>query len=207
MAKGLETYAGLAVPLFGESEIKQQRAAIDILTVTGATSQTGDFLVLEDVDGTEVFSITSSGYMKLTGTIVDSSTLGFFCNIASSSTVGTNVALQSQITVTKESGATQDYAGWFYLDSSSSTTPAVGGREAVLNLYYMTGTTSAHAGSGFVFFDDGGSNAQIAFNFGANTCTDGIIVTTFTDMIATAGIRCMFGTTVFYILCSSCNPA
>ena len=204
MAKGSETYAGLAVPLFGESEIKQQTAADDILTVTGATSQTGDFLVFEDVDATEVFSITSGGYMKLTGTIVDSTTLGFFCNIAASSTSGTNVAIQSQITLDADacSAATQAYAGWFYLDTSAG--PVGGGREAVLNLYYYTGTTTAHAGSGFIFFDDGGKNAQIALNFGANTVSNGCIDTSYNADAATAGIRIMLGTSVYYILASSC---
>ena len=145
--------------------------------------------------------------MKLTGTIVDSSTLGFFCNIAASSTSGTNVALQSQITLDADAvvAATQAYAGWFYLSTAAGAVG--GGREAVLNLYYLTGTTTAHAGTGFVFFDDGGSNAQIAFNFGGNTCTDGVIKTSFTDSQVTAGIRCMFGTTVFYIMCTSCGPS
>lgn len=41
MAEGTETYKGLAVPLVGESEIKQVTAATDILTLTaGYTGST-----------------------------------------------------------------------------------------------------------------------------------------------------------------------
>ncbi|KKK54417.1 hypothetical protein LCGC14_3084970, partial [marine sediment metagenome] len=45
MAEGTKTYEGLAVPLFGESEIKQQDITKDILTLTSYASNTSDFLV------------------------------------------------------------------------------------------------------------------------------------------------------------------
>ena len=65
MAEGTKTYNGLGVPLFGESEIEQQTAATDILTLTGATSQSGDFLVLQDVSGNELFVVGSNGQISL----------------------------------------------------------------------------------------------------------------------------------------------
>jgi hypothetical protein len=61
MAEGTNSYHGLAVPLFGESEIKQQTVATDILTLTGGASQTGDFLVCQNSTGTENFVISASG--------------------------------------------------------------------------------------------------------------------------------------------------
>lgn len=61
MATGTNTYEGLAVPLFGESQITQQTAANDILTLTGADTMTGDFLVCENSAGTELFVINSDG--------------------------------------------------------------------------------------------------------------------------------------------------
>jgi len=67
MAAGNKTFLGLAVPLFGEATIEQQTAATDILTIQGATSQTGDFLVCADVDGDETFVIGSTG---MVGTMV-----------------------------------------------------------------------------------------------------------------------------------------
>ncbi len=65
MATGTNTYEGLAVPLFGESQITQQTAATDILTLTGADTMTGDFLVCENSAGTELFVVNSTGSIVL----------------------------------------------------------------------------------------------------------------------------------------------
>jgi len=65
MAVGTSAFKGLAVPLAGESEIKQLTAANDILTITGATSQAGDYLNLRQVGGTEDFSFTKDGTLVL----------------------------------------------------------------------------------------------------------------------------------------------
>lgn len=52
MAVGTTTYKGLAVPLNGESEIKQVTAATDVLTLTRITAGTGAMLTIRDADGT-----------------------------------------------------------------------------------------------------------------------------------------------------------
>lgn len=61
MAEGTKTYKGLAVPLYGESEIKQNVAATDILTLTAVTGASGDFLVCQTAGGGEVFVIGAAG--------------------------------------------------------------------------------------------------------------------------------------------------
>ena len=65
MTEGVSTFEGLAVPLLGESEIKQQTAATDILSITGAASQTGDFLVLQNSSGAELLVVSASGALTL----------------------------------------------------------------------------------------------------------------------------------------------
>ncbi len=67
MAEGNENYKGLAVPLWGESEITQVTAATDMLTLTRITGGTGDYLVLQDDGGTETFVINSSGQIATVG--------------------------------------------------------------------------------------------------------------------------------------------
>jgi hypothetical protein len=57
------------VPLLGESEIVQRTAATDILTITGASSQTGDFLVCRNSAGTEKFYVTSAGVAYFASTV------------------------------------------------------------------------------------------------------------------------------------------
>ena len=69
MAEGKDTYNGLAVPLFGDFEIKQRTAATDVMTITGATSQSGDFIVCQIAAGTEVFVVDVSGNVTAAGTL------------------------------------------------------------------------------------------------------------------------------------------
>lgn len=65
MAEGTVTYNGLAVPLNGECEITQQTAATDIITITGAASQSGDFLVCQNSSGDELLVVNSAGLLTL----------------------------------------------------------------------------------------------------------------------------------------------
>lgn len=69
MATGTNTYNGQGVPLKGESQIVQNTAATDILTITGASSQSGDFLVCETSAGSEVFVVDVSGNLTVAGTL------------------------------------------------------------------------------------------------------------------------------------------
>lgn len=81
---GSKSWAGGAVPLDGESEIVQQTAATDILTITGAASQSGDFLVCRSSAGTEEFSISSAGALVLGGGL----------------TLGGDIVLSNALTIT-----------------------------------------------------------------------------------------------------------
>jgi hypothetical protein len=61
MSEGNSTFLNGAVPIVGESEIVQKNLALDILTITGAAGQTGDFLVLQNSAGTERLVIDKDG--------------------------------------------------------------------------------------------------------------------------------------------------
>jgi hypothetical protein len=69
MAEGNDTYKGLAVPLYGQSEIIQQTLGEDIITLTGASSQTGDFLVCQSSAGAEKFVADKDGNVELGGKV------------------------------------------------------------------------------------------------------------------------------------------
>ncbi len=67
MAIGVNTYKGLGVPRYGESEMRQE-SSLDMLTMTHSTLDGGDFLTLRGnvpegstVTGQDVLSITSAG--------------------------------------------------------------------------------------------------------------------------------------------------
>jgi hypothetical protein len=65
MTTGSKTYNGLGVPLYGESEIIGQTAATDILTITGASSQSGDYLVIRDTNAGELLVVERYGHLNL----------------------------------------------------------------------------------------------------------------------------------------------
>ena len=69
MAPGDSTWKGLAVPLYGESQIHQVTAGNDILTLTAITGATGDFLVCETAGGGEVFVVGATGALAINGTV------------------------------------------------------------------------------------------------------------------------------------------
>ena len=76
MASGTKTYQGLAVPLNGESEIKQTTAATDVLTITKITAGTGDVLVIRESDNTERFVVRPKGYLSHSTLITTAPTTG-----------------------------------------------------------------------------------------------------------------------------------
>jgi len=61
MAEGKDTFKGLGVPLNGNFEITGQVAALDIMTITGAASQTGEYIICQTQNGTEELSLKKGG--------------------------------------------------------------------------------------------------------------------------------------------------
>jgi hypothetical protein len=77
MTIGDTTYGGLGVPLTGEFQIKQTTLGTDIMTISGATSQSGDFIVCRDVDGVEKFVVTVDGAMGADLSMASGKYVGF----------------------------------------------------------------------------------------------------------------------------------
>src|SRR5512139_4182614 len=95
MAEGTKTYKGLAVPLFGESEIIAKNDTPDILTITGySTDQDGDFLVCQSSAGTEKFVVDASGNVTAAGTMALTGALNLTAKIGQQLGLGT-IALAS----------------------------------------------------------------------------------------------------------------
>jgi len=74
MAEGNSSYMGLAVALLGESEIKAQDSSVDIVTLTGASGTTADFLVCQHSTATtEKVVIAYDGAITTLGAVVGAS--------------------------------------------------------------------------------------------------------------------------------------
>ena len=113
MPEGTNVALGLAVPLCGESEIKQITAANDILTLTGAASQTGDFLVAQNSSGTEKFYVDVSGNIVTTGTITSTGAV-----------TAPKVSLGAAYTVAPTTGLTK--GDIFVVFAGAGTAPTLG---------------------------------------------------------------------------------
>jgi hypothetical protein len=74
MAEGSKTFEGLAAPLLGEFNIQQDNASYDIVTLTGASGTTADFLVCQHSTATtEKVVIGYDGAITTLGAVVGAS--------------------------------------------------------------------------------------------------------------------------------------
>ena len=105
MAPGDKTFKGLAVPLNGESEIKQITLGTDILTITGVTSQTGDFLVLRNSSNTEQFVVNVDGDITTLGSL--SMAAGQYIKLAAVTTAPTTGLTDGDLFIAMAAGTPQ----------------------------------------------------------------------------------------------------
>ena len=208
MAEGNKTFMGLAVPLFGEAEIKQQTAATDILTITGAGSQSGDFLVCQTATGTENLVISSSGLItSVVGMSVSSlTTTGVIANSALSSS-GVEGAIKISVSSTGAiaAGATQAN-GILIAPSSKATFNAA-------FAYWSSTAAGALGTTNYLLACHGSKSPTYLLGVGATAVgvgaaasngfvTAGLFLTaalaTTTPMV---GLKVQFGDSVFYVMC------
>ena len=207
MTTGTGTYDGLSVPLYGESEIQQQTAATDILTITGAASQSGDFLVLRNSTGAEMFSISSSGL--IVSAVSQTYSGGALVLTGALTAALSSSALNGVIVTVTSTGAVADGSltcNAFLVNASS---------KSVLNsiIAYNSGMgTAAEVGTCGAFFSVHGTKAPSAFiSVGGSVAGVGAAAdngffnasmtwTTFpTSAIALAGIKFLAGSKAYYI--------
>jgi hypothetical protein len=167
MAEGTDTYEALAVPLYGESEIKQTAGdeAVDILTLTGSTgTMTGDFLVAQSGAGTEVFvvsasgaitsaaGITLSGVSPFTAVLSSTAANAFSVSVTSTGAIAVGTATNSVLYV---SASTKSVLNSIITYVSTSTGGEVGTCNTVLltqgskapSFLISTGATAAGVGA------------------------------------------------------------
>jgi len=182
MTEGISTYNGIALPLCGESEIKQQSIAYDILTLTSTTSNTSDFFVIQDVNGTELFRIEDDA--------------SIFQSITTDAGTGCNIRTYR---VLSADSTAQSYAAQFLLDEATNSVLVGGGRHATLYLRFMNNSSaSSPTAKAFIHFDDNVTAAETLFTFG-NAVTDaGYFVTT--DQSASRGLVCYVNNVKYHIL-------
>ena len=201
MAEGTKSYEGLAVPLFGESEIEQQTAATDILTITGATSQSGDFIVLQDASGNEKFVVSSSGLITtavgqtfdniITNSALSSSSVeaGVKVTVSSTGAVAAGATLLNGFLVAPSSKANMNAAFAYASDSE-----AVGTTNYLLACHgsksptYLLGVGATAVGVGGAT-DNGFVDAGL------------FLTSALATTVPMVGLKVQFGDSTFYVMC------
>jgi hypothetical protein len=94
------------VPLHGEFNIVQETATTDVMTITLASSGSGDFIVCENSAGTELFVVNSAGAAKLAGEttfsswpVVKGGTITIASNATSASATATGLTTAYSVLV------------------------------------------------------------------------------------------------------------
>ena len=181
MAKGKGTFMGLAVPLSGEAEMVATTAANDILTLTGASSQTGAYLA----------GVTSAGVEEIVLAGVSSSSVeaGIKVSVTSTGAIAAGALLVNGFLVAPSSKANMQAAFAYKNDETGVGTTnyllACHGSKAptyLLGVGSSRLTLGAATSNGFV--------------------TAGLFLTaalaTTTPMV---GLKVQFGDSVFYVMC------
>ena len=184
MAEGTTTYDGLAVPLSGESEIKQVDITKDILTLTSYTSNTSDFLVLQDVDNSEIFRIEDDGRIWMTVT----------------KEAGDGLALYRMLSSTNTG---QKYAATFLLDEQ--TYHVSSGRSATLNVRFNGSQAGNHAGRSFINFTDEGELGTALFTILAGAPDGGGCAEIISNPNSTIGLVIYVNNVKMWLLVSSAS--
>ena len=191
MAEGDSTFEGLAVPLYGESEIQQQDVDYDVLTLTGAADNTSNLFVCQDSDGTESFRIYPYGRTRIIRT--DAESRHTYIN-----------ALDVVMEIDYAAGASQCYAGGFKLDTSGGSSS--GGRESVLHLQYSGNAVckAAPASNAFINLTDLNATYEMDnfVSFLGVTPDSGGCFETNTCATATHGINIRVNNVKYWIMCA-----
>ena len=207
MAEGTSTFMGLAPALLGESEIKQQTAATDIVTITGAASQTGDYIVAQNSTGTEHFVVSSSGLVTATG--VSLSGVAAFTGAVTMSGVSSTTSAGLTVSVTS-TGAIAEYG------TMPNAIVVAASSKSVLHsiIQYQSGAGS-EVGTCDTFFSVVGSKAPsyllsvgatkagigAAVSNGFFTATNFYYVSAPSTAIPMGAIKILAGSKAFYIPC------
>lgn len=176
MTTGSSSWNGLGMGLSGEYELTQIVAATDFLTLTGASSMGGDFLVLRDSDNSEKLYINNVGTIYIRndvdataylgidarGTINDAATGTWFSGCGFRIT--NNAAVGGQV-----------YAGNFHWIGGTSANHT-GGRGAVINL--ICDIQTGYGGTAwntmaFINMSDQNTNVPSLFSFPDSSADDG----------------------------------
>lgn len=222
MTVGTSSWDGLGMGLNGEYEMTQVVAATDFLTMSGATSMSGDFIVLRDVDDTELMWVNSKGsiYSRAEGDTSGNAYVGIDCrgNSAAGGTAGFVATSGFRLTdYSDETGGWQLYPGLFYFVGTSCA-QMTGGRVAGITIQFALATEYggvSNTNTSFINFSDS-NNQKVPslFTFPGMTSAASLIFDANVTTASTHSLKIHIGDQgssagagAYYIMLTSCVPS
>lgn len=201
MAEGNTTYDGLAIPLKGEYEQTQTTVGNDMVTLTGKSGMTGDFLVCQTSAGVETFVIGASGSLSVTQQqlTVSATTMIAGLNVVVSSTgalqaLGTAEVAVTGVTVSPDSDAIMNaafvYAGGSTATGNTAKTMLASFGANSLPSYFL----AVGASAGAAIYDGVAATSDIGF------LDVSMKVNKFDASPPLVGLKCLSGSNTFYLL-------
>lgn len=214
MATGSSSYDGLGMGIFGEYQLTQQTIANDMYTLTSAASNTSDYLVLEDSDGTEQLWVNYLGAIYIRNEITDTAGTGAYMGIDARTTINDGIAgtwyagcgFRLTNNQTSDVSTAQFYAGNFhYVGGAAGSHQS--GRMAVINLInnMSTGYDSPEFdNTAFINISDAG-NIEIPslLTMPDTGASSGGCFTARSSITGTHGISIAMAGTQYYIMVAS----
>jgi len=181
MATGTDSFMGKAMPITGNVTLTSETAADDILTITSATSQTGNSLVINGLASSAAnaikISVTSTGAMAANASVNANAIL-----VQASSKSVMNAVLM------------YDSVGGVTSAQVNTAVALLGSNGTKAPTYFLTMGSTGGPGEGAAA-DNGFLDAALTLN-SANT------------KLSWAGLKCLFGSKAYYILaCPDSNLA
>jgi hypothetical protein len=174
MTAGTQSFMGKALPISGNATFTGETAATDILTITSATAQTGDSLVINGINSTTAngikINVTSTGAMAASAA---ENCNAILVQASSKSVLNCVVFYDSE-----PSGATAA--------SVSSAVAFLGSAGTKAPAYFLTMGGTGGPGEGAAT-----TNGYFTAGLTSNTAA---------TKAAFGGIKCLFGSKAYYIL-------
>lgn len=205
MATGTDSFLGKAMPIVGNVTLTSETAGDDVFTITGASSQAGDFFVAETSAGTERFWVNADGCIYSRGaTVTATAYLGLDArgavDAAATGTWFATVGARHTTALVSSEGV-QEYCLWGHMVHTGTNS---GGRTHVLGLYFdITNATGGNGACSFIYFHE--QSTPIPYFFSITGMTEDESGGCFIGSSATANValKVNIGVTDYWLLLSN----
>ncbi len=196
MARGTDSYHGKALPILGNATLESETVADVVFTLKGGSTQAGDYLVVENAAGTELFSIDSSGIPAMsnaTYTLASSAVNAITIALSSSGAIAATAAENANAILVQASSKSAINCVLAYDSVGAITSAQVNTATSFLGTFGTTAPTYFLTMGGTGAPSEGPATTQ-------KMLTVGLTANSKASIASWAGIKCLFGSKAYYVM-------